>query len=162
MAVHKLMLDDDFEEEYSLLAIHCSEEPYKMAYLLNQHATLRLKRRDKDLHFEFKNGASTFPFFEYENEQQYIAYSLVANKCISQSESIPHLGELFNDGSPEMVIQFLIPEYDKVDYLLKIYSDFELIPMRKIVAAINEIKQVISAYSIDAKQLKSKNNLIFN
>lgn len=162
MAVHKLILDDDFGEAFSLLAIHCSEEPYKMAYLLNQHLTLRLQRRRKDLEFEFKNGASTFPFFEFENHQQYITYSLVANKCVSQFEAMPHLGELFNDGSPETVTQLLIPEYDKVDYLLKIYSDFELIPLRKIVSSTNEIKQVISAYSIDVEQLKSKNNLIFD
>ena len=162
MAVHKLMLDDDFEEEYSLLGIHCSEEPFKMAYLLNQFASLRLRRKEKDLQFEFNNGVSTFPFFEYENEQQYIAYSLIANKCISQSEDMAHTGELFHDGSLDTITHFLVPEYKKVDYLLKIYSDFELIPIRKIVSSINEIKQVISAYSIDPKQLKSKNNLIFN
>ena len=26
MGTHKLVLDDDFEEDFSLIAIHCSEE----------------------------------------------------------------------------------------------------------------------------------------
>ena len=33
MASHKLILEDDYQEEFSLIAIHCSEEPYKMAYI---------------------------------------------------------------------------------------------------------------------------------
>ncbi|MFT4943981.1 MAG: hypothetical protein ACI8RH_001729, partial [Flavobacteriales bacterium] len=44
MGTHKLVLDDDFEEDFSLIAIHCSEEPYKVAYILNQFARLKLRR----------------------------------------------------------------------------------------------------------------------
>ena len=44
MASHKLILEDDYQEEFSLIAIHCSEEPYKMAYILNKHLSLRLSR----------------------------------------------------------------------------------------------------------------------
>ena len=45
MASHKLILEDDYQEEFSLIAIHCSEEPYKMAYMLNKHLSLRLSRK---------------------------------------------------------------------------------------------------------------------
>lgn len=51
MATHKLVLDDDFEEDFSLIAIHCSEEPYKVAYILNQFARLKLRREKLDLAF---------------------------------------------------------------------------------------------------------------
>ncbi|MDB4299235.1 IPExxxVDY family protein [Flavobacteriaceae bacterium] len=49
MGTHKLVLDDDFEEDFSLIAIHCSEEPYKVAYILNQFARLKLRREKVDL-----------------------------------------------------------------------------------------------------------------
>ena len=49
MANFKLVLEDDFGEDFSLIAIHCSAEAYKMAYLLNDHMALRLKRKRVDL-----------------------------------------------------------------------------------------------------------------
>ena len=55
----------------------------------------------------------------------------------------------------------LIPEYKKVNYFLKI--DNETVYNEKLILnKIQEIPQVITAYSIDADQLKSKDNLIFN
>jgi hypothetical protein len=33
---------------------------------------------------------------------------------------------------------------------------------RKLISTINEIEQVISAYTIESEKIKSKNNLIFN
>ena len=48
MGTHKLVLDDDFAEDFSLIAIHCSEEPYKVAYILNQFARLKLRREKSD------------------------------------------------------------------------------------------------------------------
>ena len=45
MGTHKLVLDEDFTEDFSLIAIHCSEEPYKVAYILNQFAHLKLRRK---------------------------------------------------------------------------------------------------------------------
>ncbi len=47
MATHKLILGDDFQDEFSLIAIHCSDEPYKMAYMLNKKIPLRLERKKK-------------------------------------------------------------------------------------------------------------------
>jgi hypothetical protein len=69
---------------------------------------------------------------------------------------------LFSSELPETVVTYLLPEHKRADFFLKIYSDFEIIPMRKLVFEINQIKQVISAYTIDAEELKSKSNLIFD
>lgn len=162
MALHKLTLDDDIHEEYSLIAIHCSEEAYKIAYLLNKFVGLRLVRREVDLEYSNDGLEITFPLYEYENSLQYTNYNLVANKCKSPTANVQSSSGLFGSTLAGTVTTYLIPEYKKADYFLKIYSDFEVIPLRKLVADINEIKQVISAYSVDLIDIKSSSNLIFD
>ena len=60
------------------------------------------------------------------------------------------------------MITHLIPEYSKVDYFLKIHSEYENIVLRNVITEINDITRIISAYEIGVDSLKSKNNLIFN
>jgi hypothetical protein len=162
MAHHKLELEEDYKETYSLVAIHCSEEAYKMAYILNKYVGLRLQRRNVDLEYSNKGLEITFSLFEYEDSIQYTTYNLVANKCKSEIANVQSSSGLFSSELPETVVTYLLPEHKRADYFLKIYSDFEIIPMRKLVFEINQIKQVISAYTIDAEELKSKSNLIFD
>ncbi|MCW8981434.1 MAG: IPExxxVDY family protein [Altibacter sp.] len=162
MVHHKLVLEDDFKETYSLLAIHCSEEAYKVAYLINQFVGLKLQRNNRDLEFSNNGLEVSFPRFIYDNEEQYTTYDLVANKCRSVVANVQSSGGLFTENASETVTTHLIPEFKKVDYFLKIISDFELIPLRKLISDINEIKQVISAYPVDVDSVKSKRNLIFD
>ncbi|MCH2489804.1 MAG: IPExxxVDY family protein [Flavobacteriales bacterium] len=163
MANYKLLMDDDLNEDFSLLAIHCSEESFKMAYLLNKYAGLRLKRRRVDLDFSANGLDVTFPCFEFEDLLQYTNYTLVGNKCKSVTAHTHSSGGLFGaDASESTVITYLLPEYKNVDFFLKIDSDFASVPLRKLSASINEIKQVISAYTLEASDIKSKNNLIFD
>jgi hypothetical protein len=55
-----------------------------------------------------------------------------------------------------------LPELKKVDYFIKVYSDFELEPLQTFVSKINAIAQVVSAYVVEQTAIKSKNNLIFD
>jgi hypothetical protein len=156
-------MDDDGKEIFSLLAIHCSEEAYLIAYLLNKHLGFQLKRERLDLNYVNNGLEASFPLFQYENSLQYTTYNLVANKCKSFAAHVYSSGGLFyDDASEKTVITYLIPEYSKVDYFLKIYSEYENILLRNIISEINDIKRVISAYEIGTDNLKSKNNLIFN
>ena len=163
MASHKLILEDDYQEDFSLIAIHCSEEPYKMAYMLNKHISLRLSRKRLDVDFSNQGLDISFPLFECENELSYIIYSLVSNKNKSLTAKFQSSGGLFSDLSSEKTITtFLLKEFKNVDYFLKIQSEYEKVSTRKLISTINEIEQVISAYTIDSEKIKYKNNLIFN
>jgi len=42
MALHKLLVDDFYDASFSLLAIHCRLEDYRLAYLLNMYLELKL------------------------------------------------------------------------------------------------------------------------
>jgi hypothetical protein len=44
MALHKLLEDDFDDDAYSLLAIHCDSDDFRLAYLLNQYLNINLKR----------------------------------------------------------------------------------------------------------------------
>jgi len=163
MAIHKLILEDNFTNEFSLIAIHCSEEAYKIAYMLNKHVPLHLERKPLDLDFSNNGLEVTFPIFEYEDVLTYNLYNLVSNKSKSLSAKVHSSGGLFDQiTSEKTVTTFLLKEYKNVDFFLKIHSDYERVPTRNLISAINEIEQVISAYSIDPDKIKSKNNLIFN
>lgn len=162
MINHKLILEDDCKDEFSLIAIHCSEEAYKMAYMLNKHVPLRLERKWLDLDFSNNGLDVTFPIFEFEDELSYIVYNLVSNKSKSLLAKVHSSGGLFEElASEKTVITYLLKEFKNVDFFLKIHSDYEKVPTRNLISAINGIEQVISAYSIDNNQIKSKNNLIF-
>lgn len=163
MALHKLVLDEEFCDEYSLIAIHCSEEEYKIAFMINKLLSLHLKRKKKDLDFTIEGNDVSFPIFEFENELNYTQFYLVANKCKYQEVvSNPKNGLFTNVVSEKTVTKYLLPEFKNVDYFLKIYSDFEKVPLKKIISSINEIEQVISSYIIDNDHIKSKSHLIFD
>jgi|SRR5690554_1733566 len=162
MANLKLDFEDEMDEPYTLVAIHCSEEEYKLAYLLNLHLGMKLARRTVDLDFSNKGILVTFPLYDYENSNQYTNYYLVSNRCRFEEANLNSSEGLFASAVEKSSTQYLIPELKKVDYFLKIFSDFETVPLRKIVSEINEIKQVISAYTVEVDTIKSKNNLIFD
>jgi len=163
MTSYKLLIDDDGNEKFSLLAIHSSEEAFMIAYLLNKYLGFQLKRERLDLNYVNNGLEASFPLFQYENSLQYTTYNLVANKCKSFAANVNSSGGLFyDDTSEKIVITYLIPEYSKVDYFLKIYSEYESILLRNIITEINDIKRIISAYEVGIDNLKSKNNLIFN
>lgn len=163
MANHKLILDDDLGEDFSLIAIHCSEEAYKVAFLLNKHIHLHLHRRRRDLDFSKKGLEITFPLFDFEDENQYITYYLVANKCKTVAAHVVATGGLFGEEMKEEVItKYLLPEFKKTDYFLKVSSEYETTPIKKLVMQLNEIDQVISAFMVEVSEVKSRENLIFD
>ncbi|MCO4823125.1 MAG: IPExxxVDY family protein [Flavobacteriaceae bacterium] len=160
MALHKLLVDDFEENSYLLLAIHCTIEDYRLAYLLNKHLKINLKRNSKDLDFEYI--VSSYSIFEWDDINQDITWSLVSNICKKEEESLTSSGSLFNASQKITRTHNLIPELKKVNYLLKIDTDGRFINGKLILNKIQEIPQVVAAYTVDVFELKSKDNLIFN
>ncbi|MCT8339264.1 IPExxxVDY family protein [Flavobacteriaceae bacterium TK19130] len=162
MGLHKLVLDDDLGETFSLVAIHCSVEAYKMGFLLNKFAHLKLTRSRLDLDFSKDGLEVMFPLFQFYDSNRYIQYHLVANICQSVTARLAASGGLFSeDRTEQQQIHYLMPDFKKVDYFLKLSSDGDTVPLRKLLLEINEIPAVISAYQIHADNLKYKQNLIF-
>lgn len=160
MAVRKLLLDDFVDEiNYALIGIHCTLEDYRLAYLLNKHLKINLKRHKEDLDFE--NGTS-YSFFEWEDTAQLTTWSLVSNVSKIEIDTIANEISLFEDQEKVTKIVHLIPENRNVNYFLKINDDIHKSNKSiRISNNIQKIPQIITAYNIDANLLKSKDNLIF-
>lgn len=50
----KLTMEELYEDEYQLIAIHTSLEDYRLAYFLNQSLSIQLKKCEDDLHVKSK------------------------------------------------------------------------------------------------------------
>lgn len=69
---------------------------------------------------------------------------------------------LFDEtGLPIETSVFLMPELKTVDYVLKIENMPASFEVDTVVEKLLSIRQIATAYNIDHKKLKSKNNLIF-
>tara|TARA_R110002072_G_scaffold44468_1_gene124413 strand:- start:22 stop:507 length:486 start_codon:yes stop_codon:yes gene_type:complete len=161
MAVHKLILDDVFDEVlYTLIALHCSVEDYRLAYLLNKYLGITLTRKPSDL--DYNKGKSTYSIFEWKDDKQLTTWSLVSNVCKTESYQQINYESLFNNHEKITKTTNLIPEHKRVNFFLKIDNQLNFSKEKYILNSILKIPQIATAYSIDANQLKSKDNLIFS
>lgn len=161
MAVHKLILDNVFEDvSCSLIALHCAIEDYRLAFLLNKFLNIRLTRKSEDL--DFDKGVTHYSVFEYEDTKKLINWHLISNICKIETDAKLNPQSLFNQNHKVMRTFNLIPEYGKVNYFLKIDSEFSKNKKNQIINNILKIPQVVLTYNVDMNALKSKDHLIFD
>ena len=100
--------------------------------------------------------------YEWDDEENFVTWNLVANTSKMEEEQTASAGSLFsNQQGKRTVSKYLIPERKRVDYFVKISSESHMKSSKIIMSKINAIAEVITAYSLNPNQLKSKNNLIF-
>ncbi|UKM65415.1 IPExxxVDY family protein [Flavobacteriaceae bacterium GSB9] len=161
MAVHKLVLDDAFDDSvFTLVAIHCRLEDYRLAYLLNKNLGVSLARKLKDI--DIINGKASYSIYEWEDLKQLITWSLVSNICKLEEVQPTNQKSLFDNEENIIKTYHLLPEHKTVNYFLKIDGDLGYGKEKYILDTILKIPQIATAYSIDSGQLKSKDHLIFN
>ncbi len=158
MALHKLLVDDFYDDTYKLIAIHCGLEDYRLAYLLNQSLDLKLQRKTEDLDMEYLK--SSYSIFEWNNVSQYVTWNLVSNVCKKEEDSLYSTG-LFQTNEKVIKTLNLVPEYKKVDYFIKISEEIQNVNEKLILNKLQNIPQIITSYSVNPTELKSKDHLIF-
>ena len=162
MAVLKLELDEFDAIDYSLIAIHSSVEDYRMAFLLNQHLPIILHKNKKPFSLTAKDKRIAFDYFQYENPATDVNWMLMPNKneYVVRKKSTGQ--NLFLDTQVEIATRvYLLPEFKKVDYFLKIEHQDHVDILHEVLDKINEIPQISAVYLVDSAKIKSKNNLIF-
>lgn len=159
MALHKLLVDDFYDASYSLLAVHCRLEDYRLAYLLNKYLDLNLKREPQDL--DYKYFAASYPIYEWFDKETFTNWHMVSNVCKREEDSLQSSGSLFSINDKVLKTYYLLPELKKVDFLIKITNDDRYLDEKLILDKIQVIPRVITTYSVDIDQLKSRDNLIF-
>ncbi len=149
-------IDFDFDHDYTLIGIHSMLEDYHMAYYLNQQLDLYLSRFKDDL--DFKSSNCAFSLYTFEDEATFTNWSLIANKHASLNDLAQDSRNLFGE---ETRISYLIPEKKQVDYFIKVYGLEDEKKINTTLQKINRIHKVITSYSINVMELRSRDNLIF-
>lgn len=151
--MHKISIDF-YEDSFTLIALHSSLEDYAMVYAINRCLKSNLKRSRTDL--DISHNIS-FPIFEWKDMVNDRDWTLIVNYSIKE-ESMAQKGLFQNELSH--TTHHLVPEHKEVDYFLKIEHD-DMDVGDSIAKSILAIPGVITAYAVEPKKLKSKNNLIF-
>lgn len=157
MAIHKIQINDFISDDYELIAIHTSLEDHKLAYCLNKELGLQLQKNDNYVEIAISEGKSAFENFTFDDEKNDVIWTLIENKTtiINSNKQTSSLFEQVD------ITVFLLPEYKKADYLIKIENIDYGFDADIIIDSILKIKNITTAYSVDTTNLKSKNNLIF-
>jgi hypothetical protein len=158
MALHKLLVDDFYDDTYKLIAIHCGLVDYRLAYLLNRSLDLNLTRKDEDLDFEYLK--SSYSIFEWNNTSQYVTWNLISNVCKKEEDSLYSTG-LFQTNQSVLKTFNLVPEYKRVDFFIKISEEIQNVNEKVILNRLQNIPQIVTSYSVNPSELKSKDHLIF-
>ena len=162
MAIHKLDLGEFDETDYNLIAIHTSLEDYRLAYFINQKLPVILSKSKDDIQITIKEGETNFSRFYFNDDEKDISWNLIQNKNEVIHFKKGNSQNLFSNVTMEVSTKvFLLPEFKKVDYFLKIENNIETINASKIQLLLNTIKSISAVYMIDENKIKSKNNLIF-
>ena len=162
MAVHKLDLGEFDEIDYHLIAIHTSIEDYRLAYFINQKLPINLGKDKDEIHINIKEGETTFSRFFYYDAEKAISWNLIQNVNKVVQHKNDNDQDLFSNINVEVSTKvYLLPEFKKVDYFLKIENMDETMDLSKIQSMLNTIENITTAYSVETNKIKSKNNLIF-
>ena len=160
MAVHRLQLEEE-EDDFSLFAIHCGELPFKMAFLMNQSLRWQLKREREDVSVLRGGKQQQYPKYRYVSRHDQVDHLLLSNiGHVDQDIAVePQMGLFEGMAVQNSSVSYLMPEFKKVDYLLKIEATLAEATKKTIVAQIKSIKEVVSTYIIQHDKIKHLNAL---
>lgn len=162
MALHKLDFEDFDEIDYHLVAIHTSLEDYRLVYFINQKLPINLSKNKDEIHINIKEGETDFSRFSYYDKVNEVTWNLIQNKNEVIQQKNENTQNLFSNVNLEVSTKvYLLPEFKKVDYFLKIENTEEETIVENIQLLLKTIENISTVYAVDIHKIKSKNNLIF-
>jgi len=160
MAVRKFIFQEEEPTHYHLLAIHSVLIDYRLAFFLNKHLNIELKRAFNDLDISGQNAF--YSFFQYEDEDNLLNWNLISNSSHTSVRNEIKESQLFKNTEVELKKYKLMNELSQVDFFLKIEYHADYINTNQIIKSINEIPNIISVYTLNLKNIKNKENLNFS
>ena len=142
MGKNKLAIEYDFE--FELVAINASAKEYKLAWALNREFGLDFKKHE-NIEMSFLG-----------DKAMYISNFLSS----TEHQTIRLLNNRAEEGE-EKFNAFLIPELKNFDYFVLVDDESGTFDINAFISKIKEIPFVQFVVSVDASNLKSKDNLIF-
>ncbi|TAL61693.1 MAG: IPExxxVDY family protein [Bacteroidetes bacterium] len=139
MARKKLLIENDYN--FFLFGISCPEKSFRLCFALNnQLKAMFAKNRDMELIEKNQTIAVRFPVFAYRDEEMFTDYRVIVNKVENK---------------------ILVSEFKQADYLLMVQGGMPYSEKASILKKIKEVTFVQTAFEIDPKKIKSKENFVF-
>jgi len=160
MAVSILEIDDFESDDFNIIAIHTSLEDYKLAYFINKYCSINLSRQQIPLKLSKFSLDTTFEFFKFYDAKEKVNWSLIANKSILSSTCYYSDKKELQENITFSEI-LLIPEYDTVDFFLKIDEFFDNQIINNLILELEQVKEIKKIYEINKNTLVSISNLLF-
>lgn len=132
----KTRLKVEYDFDFCLLGIVCSEKDFRLCWMLNNQLGLKLVKVE-----DHTSGAGKHSLFSSNDEALMREHYLVVNKADT--------GKL------------LLEEHQHTDYFIIIKGEITDEEKKYFAEQIKKLNSVSAAYIIDAEMLKSKQNLIF-
>lgn len=140
----KNRLASGYPFDFELIGIVSFAKEYKLAWHLNQLNVFHLVK-EEDVKIEFAdNKLIRVSLLQDENEFRKV--HLIRNRLVSSNASIN---------------QYLVPELQQFDYLIKMSSQTEENWANELLLKIKEIPVIDYALQIDLSRIKMKDNLLF-
>jgi len=136
----KLKLELELDYDFDLIGICSTYSDYRLCWGINQALNLKLESIEDYCLENKKEEDNKFSFYEYFDEQTEESFYLIKNQSNNYKK--------------------LIPEQDKIDYFIIIKDNYE-IEIDDLVTKLRTLDSVLTAFSFNVNDLKSKSNLIF-
>lgn len=139
--MNKVILKYEPDFDFVLIAITASLKDYRLCFRINKQLNIQFCRVDElPLQLIKNEYPSFFSRYQYLTEQSGAEFYLLANKGTNG---------------------YLIPEMKTADYFILIRNFIDEEDLENFISGLNKIPEVQVAAEVDAKKLKSKENLIF-
>lgn len=137
----RIKLETHFDIDFCLFGIFSQERDIKICWNLNKLFSLDFVRQDDiEIISKINKNQIGFSVFLHVDEETGLYYYLLSNRSGKS---------------------YLLPEMDKVDYLLKIKGETEIINENEILQKLRSEVSIITAISIAPDSLKHIENIIF-
>ena len=133
-APKKLKLKVENKVDYKIIGISSHENDYRMVWSINEHLGMQFTRVDNLLVHDIKTGVDmAFSRYEFNDEERYIRYSLISNRCA--------------DG-------FLFPEVKNMDFILQIIGELSPGEFKALEKSVKSVDIISAAYILPSGKLK--------
>ena len=139
--MNKKVLKFELDLDFVLIAITSSLKDYRLCFLMNRALSFDfVKVNDLELEPLQSGQTAYFSLYKYQWEASETDFFFISNK-----------------GSEG----YLIPEMNKIDYLLMIKNYIDENELDDLITGLNRIPEIVTAVKVDPKKIKSRENLLF-
>ncbi|MEM6525062.1 MAG: IPExxxVDY family protein [Bacteroidota bacterium] len=140
MSIKKTRLNVEFNYDFILFGLSSSVKFFKLAWAINRQLHLQLVRQPDHMITLKNSSEANFGIYTWQSETGVI--------------------ELFKNKSLDKEGQYLVPEFNHFDYLIRVDSALQSFSKEEILKELRDVPWIEYIAALDVKNLKSKDNFL--